>query len=65
MPAPMEITIRIRDYAVIKSVLEAADAVMEAEGELPWTLSEAIGHLGRCMAKVDRAANNDGEDDGN
>lgn len=65
MSAPLEITIRIADYATVKAALDAADAVLEAQGEAPWTLSEAIDHLGRCMANLPPKANNDDEDDGN
>ncbi len=64
MAQPLEITIRISDYASVKAALDAADAVLEAQGEAPWTLSEAIDHLGRCMADLP-PKDNDDEDGGN
>lgn len=65
MSAPLEITIRIADYATVKAALDAADAVLEAEGEAPWTFSEAIEYLAQCMANLASKNNDDDEDDGN
>ena len=45
MADPFSLTVRIADYAPVKAILEAADAVCDAEGDSPWTLTESIASL--------------------
>ncbi len=59
-----EFTVRMADYAPVKAVLDAADAVVEAKGDAPWTLPEAIEVLESALSALVKS-NNDVEDDGN
>jgi hypothetical protein len=45
MKNTVDLTIRIADYAPVKSALEAAASICDAEGSSPWALSKAIEHL--------------------
>lgn len=58
------ITINIANYATVKAVLDAADEVVNAKGDAPWTLDEKIENLERLLAEIN-PVNNDDEDDGN
>lgn len=58
------ITINIANYATVKAVLDAADEVVNAKGDAPWTLDEKIDALESRLAEI-TPVNNDDEDDGN
>ncbi len=64
MAEPLQVTVRIADYAQVKAVFDAADEVVEAHGSAPWILSEKIEALESRLAEL-TPANNGHEDDGN
>lgn len=62
--ASLELSVRMADYAPVKAVLDAADAVVEAKGDAPWTLTGAIEVLESAVSALVKS-NNDDQDDGN
>lgn len=51
---------RIADYPPVKAALDAADAVCDAEGSMPWELTEKIATLRSALEGLTVARRDNG-----
>jgi hypothetical protein len=54
------ITVRIADYAPVKAIIDAANEVIDAKGDAPWTLEQKIEALDETLNALTPADEGEG-----
>ncbi len=57
----LSVTVRVADFPQVKAVIEAADAVCDAEGDSPWALAQKVEALRETLAVLSGDAPDDSE----